>query len=297
MGSCLSTTALSENRASGQLSLPLRDGGKQLVFGVGDDRCRLPQRTEVDVNVSAEIQPHDDYCVTPGLTQAAISAIDASQPEPVLSLDETTTILHHRASQYMAQQALRVARHLAFMPVLTHAICIHRPQAGSMAHQWVMDERLIDVPDDRRTELGYRLVSDYARGARPVRWLADRLNPHIWVIQTDAGAVFAGVGTTTPRAAGRLIEAEIGNEACFFRDEKGCIWPLPDAGYDYYRTGYEGGGPQRLAETVTTLLQDATADVYTAPTDFSIDTELYRMVTQRRAPFTLTAQFPAAQLV
>jgi len=39
-GKYLSRTALIENRASGQLCLPLSDQGKQLALGVDDDPCR-----------------------------------------------------------------------------------------------------------------------------------------------------------------------------------------------------------------------------------------------------------------
>jgi hypothetical protein len=79
------------------------------------------------------------------------------------------------------------------------------------------------------------------------------------------------------------------------------IWPLPDAGFDYYRTRYEGGGPQRLAETLTTLLRDAAADVHRPPivdddnrADFDA---LYRLVTQRQAPITVAADSDATRVV
>ncbi|SPX94888.1 Uncharacterised protein [Mycobacterium xenopi] len=233
----------------------------------------------------------DDGCrLTPGLIQAAISTIDITQPIPELTAGEAALILHHRADEHAARQALRVADHWAFKPMLTHVIEVNRAAAKSMAQQWV--SRLTDVAEERRRELGFWFVNNYVGSrVRPVRWLTDPDTPNSWIIQGDNAIVYAGVGTSTPGAAGQLVEAEIDDDAAFFRDGAGHIWPLPDAGYDYYRTGYQGGGPQRLAETLTTLLRDAAADVYTPP-ELNSDNAaqyraLYRLVTEHHAPIAI----------
>ncbi|BBN50882.1 hypothetical protein [Mycobacterium avium] len=239
----------------------------------------------------------DDMRLTPGLIHAAISTIDPAVPTPTLTADEAAVILHHRAHEHMARHALRVADHLAFRPLLTYVMKINRATATSAARQWI--SRLIDVDPTRRTELGFWYATRYLPSrVRPTRWLTDPDNPHTWIIQGDDANIYAGVGTNTPGAQGKLCGAEIDDEAAFFWDTAHHIWPLPDAGYDYYRTGYHGGGPQRLAETLTTLADDAAADAYTPPTltsdNSTLYNALYQMVTERHAPLTITAEFIAA---
>lgn len=238
----------------------------------------------------------DGMRLTPGLAQAAISTIDPTQPTPTLTPDEAAAILHHRAHEHPARHALRVADHWAFRPHLTHVIQVNRATATTAARQWI--SRLTDVDHTRRTELGFWFVNNYLPSrVRPTRWLTDPDNPHTWIIQGDDANIYAGVGTSTPGAQGQLRGAEIDDEAAFFWDTGHHIWPLPDAGFSYYRTGYRGGGPQRLAETLTTLADDAAADVHTPPRLTPDNTALYnalhQLVTDQHAPFTITADFIA----
>lgn len=238
----------------------------------------------------------DGMRLTPGLVHAAISTIDPAEPTPSLTAHEASVILHHRAHEHLARHALRVADHWAFRPLLTHVVRINRAAATSAARQWL--SRLTDIDHTRRTELGFWFVTNYlASRVRPTRWLTDPDNPHTWIIQGDDGNVYAGVGTNTPGAHGQLCGAEIDDEAAFFWDIDHHIWPVPDAGFDYYRTGYRGGGPQRLAETLTTLAYDAAADVHTPPTlnddNSALYDRLYQLVTKRHAPFTITREFVA----
>lgn len=239
----------------------------------------------------------DGNRLTPGLIQAAISTVDITQPEPELTAEEAAAILHHRAPEHGARHALRVADHFAFVPILTHVIRINRTSATSMAHQWV--QRLVDVADNRRDELGFWFVRGYIdRRAHPVRWLTDPDNTNTWIIQGDNGIVYAGVGTSTPGARGQLLEAEINDDAAFFLDGTRHIWPLPDTGFDYYRTGYKGAGPLRLAETLTTLLRDAAADAHRPQVDDDNQSQLdalYQLVSEREAPITVTADSLTAQ--
>lgn len=241
----------------------------------------------------------DGNRLTPGLTQAAFSTVDPTQPLPELTAGQAAVILHHRAQSHAAKQALRVADHWAFLPILTYVIEINRTSAGPMARQWV--SRLADVAEDRRSELGFWFVSRYlSSGVRPVRWLTDPDNPTSWILQGDNAVIYAGVGTRTSGANGQLVDAEMDSAAGFFHDGAGQIWPLPDTGFDYYGTGYSGGGPQRLAETLTTLTDDATADVHTPPeltTDnIGLYRALYRLVTEHRAPISIPAELIAAHL-
>lgn len=238
----------------------------------------------------------DGMRLTPGLVHAAISTIDPAQPTPALTVDEAAAILHHRTHEHMARHALRVADHLAFRPLLTYVMKINRVTATSAARQWI--SRLTDVDHTRRTELGFWFANNYLPSRiRPTRWLTDPDNPHTWIIQGDDANIYAGVGTNTPGAQGELRGAEIDDEAAFYWDTAHHIWPLPDTGYDYYRTGYHGGGPQRLAETLTTLADNAAADAYTPPVltsdNITLYNALYQLVTERRAPLTITADFIA----
>lgn len=236
----------------------------------------------------------DRTCLTPGLVHAAISTIDITQPAPPLTAGEAAAVLHHRAHEHLARHALRVAGHLAFKPHLTHVIQINRESATSTAWHWI--SRLTDVDHTRRTELGFWFVNNYVPSrVRSTRWLADPDNPHTWIIQGDNGTVYAGVGTTTPGAQGQLCGAEIDVEAAFFWDTDHHVWPLPAAGFGYYGTGHRGGGPQRLADTLTALAYDAASDAHEPPTlpddSTALRNALYQLVTQHHAPFTITADF------
>lgn len=266
---------------TGHITALVDSNDSEVLRAVAD---KLATRTIMQLNGCE----HDDgRRLTPGLLQAAVSTVDATQPVPTLSAGEVALLLHHRASQHAATHALRVVDHWAFVPILTHAIRVNRASVSSMARQWV--SRLVDVAEERRTELGFWFVNNYvASGVRPVRWLADPDNANSWIIQGDNAVVYAGVGTATPGACGQLVVAEVDDEAAFFRDSTGQVWPLPDAGYQYYRTGYEGGGPLRLAETVTTLLDDAAADVFASPKGRPT-AALYQLVTTHQAPVRITA--------
>jgi hypothetical protein len=232
--------------------------------------------------------------LTPGLIQAATSTIDTTEPEPELTAAEAATILHHRTDEHTASHALRVVDSWAFVPLLTHTIRLV-PTASAMAREWT--SRLTDVAADRRTELGFWFVNNsFGTSVRPVRWATDPAREHSWVIEGDNGIVYAGVGTSTPDARGTLIEAEIADDAAFFRDTTGHVWPLPDTCFDYYNTGYEGGGPQRLAETLTTLLRAASSDVGEPPNlrnpiNDARYQALYALVTTKHAPLTITADW------
>ena len=241
----------------------------------------------------------DGNRLTPGLTQAAFSTVDPTQPLPELTAGQAAVILHHRAQGHAAKQALRVADHWAFLPILTYVIEINRTSAGPMARQWV--SRLADVAEDRRSELGFWFVTRYlGSGVRPMRWLTDPDNPNSWILQGDNAVIYGGVGTRTSGANGQLVDAEMDAAAGFFHDGAGQIWPLPDTGFDYYGTGYSGGGPQRLAETLTTLTDDAAADVHAPPEltteNIGLYRALYRLVTEHRAPISITAELIAAHL-
>lgn len=234
-------------------------------------------------------RPYDGHRVCPGLVQAAINTFDVAEPVPTLCEDQVAAVLHHRTDAHTAKHALRLINRFTLMPILNHGISFDLQTAGPMARQWFT--RLADVSVDRRNELGFAFVSGYYEGcARPVRWLTDPDATHSWVIQGDNGTIYVGVGTSCPDATGELLDAEIGSNAVFFRDSVLKVWPVPGTGYSYYRTGYEGAGPQRLVETLTTLRSDAAADVH-RPTTFSADTRLYDLLTSREAPLTLTDDF------
>lgn len=257
---------------------------------------KLANRVLHQVNGGAR---HDVMYLTPGLVHAAISTIDPAQPTPTLTAEEVAALLHHRADQHTARHALRVTHHWDFRPHLTCVIEIRRASATSAARQWI--SRLTDVDHTRRTELGFWFLNNYVpRRVHPTRWLTDPDNPHTWAIQGDDATIYAGVGTFTPGAQGQLRRAEIHDDAAFFWDTAQHIWPLPDAGFSYYGTGYDGGGPRRLVETLTTLIDDAAADVHTPPTlngeNAALHNALHQLVTKQRAPITITASFIAKAL-
>ena len=242
----------------------------------------------------------DGNRLTPGLIQAAMSTVDITEPEPTLSIAELAAILHHRTHEHLAKHALRVVDGAALVPLLTFTIRIKPAAAGPMARDW--RARLTDVAAQRRTELGFWFVHNYLRtGVRPVRWLTDPDCEHSWIIQGDDDVVYAGVGTSTPGAKGRLVEAEIADNTAFFRDTAGGLWPVPDTSYDYYRTGYEGSGQQRLAETLTSLLRDASSEVSDPPSlrdplNRARFDALYGLVSKKHTPFTVTAAWVAEQV-
>lgn len=240
----------------------------------------------------------DGNRLTPGLIQAATSTTNITEPTPQLTVAEIAAVLHHRTHEHVAKHALRVVDSWAFVPLLTYTIRIKPASATPMARKWLT--RLTDVPTERRTELGFWFVNNYVgTTVRPVRWLTDPDCAHTWIIQGDNDVFYASVGTSTPGATGKLVEAEISDDAAFFSDTSGHVWPVPDTCFDYYSTGYAGSGPQRLAETLTTLLRDARSDVGEPPNlrdtlNRARYEALYGLVTTNHAPLTVTADGIAA---
>lgn len=236
---------------------------------------------------------HDENKVTPGLVHAAVSDIDITAPMPELSPEQIALLLHHRADRIRAQQGIRMinrADHWAFMPTLTHTIKFQpKPEQTSMAQAWAAG--LADVPDEQRTELGFWYVLEYVGSrATPTRWMRHRNDPNTWVIQDGTGTMYAGVGTHSPHATGYATHASIELEAAFFQDTTGNIWPIPATGYDYYRTGYEGAGPQRLTETLTWLAKKANSDVRNPPPNFDPESELCQLICRHDTPLEITAE-------
>lgn len=241
-------------------------------------------------------QLHDNNHVTPGLVHAAVNSLDITAPIPVLTPSEAALLLHHRADKHRAQQGIRVINrgdHWAFMPVITHAIRFRRNPKRPMAYHWASG--LIDVPEEFRTELGFWYVAEYIGSqSTAVRWMTHPSDPDTWAIEDEEGVIYAGVGTHTPGAAGHAVRAEIELEAAFFEDSAGNIWPIPATGYDYYRTGYHGAGPQRLTETLTLLRADARSDVHEPPSNFNPDTALHELICEQPSPLTITTEMLAA---
>lgn len=239
---------------------------------------------------------HDANRVTPGLVHGAVSDVDVNAPIPELSPEQTVLLLHHRADRFRAQQGIRMinrADHWAFMPTLTHSVRLQRnPGQESMAQDWVAG--LTDVPHEQRSELGFWYVLEYVGSrATPTRWMRHRNDPNTWVIEDKAGIIYAGVGTHIPYAAGYATRASIELEAAFFEDSAGSIWPIPATGFDYYRTGYEGAGPQRLTETLTWLAKKANSDVRSPPADFDPEAELCQLICSHDAPLEITTEMLA----
>lgn len=273
-------------------ALATTDDPVEVRRALGKLECRMLRRLNGET-------VDDGNRLTPGLIQAAVSTVDITDPEPTLSIAEVAAILHHRTHEHLAKHALRVVDGAALVPLLTFTIRIKPAAAGPMARDWMA--RLTDVAAPRRNELGFWFVHNYLRtGVRPVRWLTDADCEHSWIIQGDDDVVYVGVGTSTPGAKGQLVEAEIADTAVFFRDTAGGLWPVPDTSYDYYRTGFDGGGPQRLAETLTSLLRDASSEVSDPPNlrdtlNRARFDALYRLVSKKHAPFTVTAAWVAEQ--
>lgn len=223
----------------------------------------------------------ETYDVTPGLFVAAMSAVEHRGAEPQLSLAEKSAILHHRTTlQRYSEMSVALDR-LDLMPLVTHGIKLRPEGAGPIAQRWI--SRLTDVSADRYDEIGFWRLHGYLSGRTPVRWMTDPLAPNSWVLQDDAGWLYATVGTRTFNAVGVLTAAETGDEAMFFADSNDTAWPIPDHGFDYYKTGYGGGGTQRLTESIITLIRDASADVH-RPTDFYPDSSLFEMLSTTADP-------------
>lgn len=227
-----------------------------------------------------------DYQVSPGLALAAVSAVDPRGAEPRLTVDEKSAILHHRTTQHACDAMLRTMGPWDLMPVFTVGIELDPETSGPLARTWA--SRLVDVAEDRRDEVGFRRLRGYL-GAEPVRWMTDPAAPHSWVLQHADGRLFASVGTHTPNAVGTLSSAEIDRAAAFFADSAGTVWPIPDTGFSYYATGYEGSGPQRLTETIIKLLRDARDDVH-QPAGFDSRLGLYTLFSTKKAPYAVPVE-------
>lgn len=247
-----------------------------------DVREALEKQAQLCLYRLARSSVSELYGVTPGLVVAAVSAIDPHAAEPQLSVHEKSQILHHRCSQQAAAALFQAVGQWDFLPVLTYGINVDPQEAGPLARQWA--SRLVDVREDRRDEAGYWRLTGYLGDARAVRWMTDPAAPDSWVIEDADGRLFATVGTRTPNAVGKLAALEIGSDSAFFADSNGTAWPLPDTGFTYYKTGYRGGGPHRLVETIIKLLRDARDDVH-EPAGFDSSLRLYELVCTTEAPF------------
>lgn len=243
-------------------------------------RSALEHQASLILHRLAVFSADETYDV-PGLFVAAMSAVDHRGPEPQLSLAEKSAILHHRTT-FERYRAMSIATsRLDLMPVATHGIKLHPGSAGPIAQRWI--DRLIDVPANRYDEVGFWRLHGRLSGRAPVRWMTDPMASDSWVLQDDTGTFYATVGTKTVNAIGVLTAAETNDEAMFFADSVGTAWPIPDTGFDYYNTGYGGGGTQRLTESIITLLNDASADVH-RPTAFYPDCSLFKMLSTVAAP-------------
>ncbi|TEA09079.1 hypothetical protein [Mycobacteroides salmoniphilum] len=248
-------------------------------------RSALEHQAALILHRLAVFAAEETYDITPGLFVAAMSAVDHRGPEPKLSLAEQSAILHHRTTfeRYRAM-SIAIVR-WDWMPLVTHGMKLHLESAGPIAQCWI--SRLIDVTADRYDEIGFWRLHGYLSASRtPVRWMTDPMAPNSWILQDDSGYLYATVGTRTLNAVGVLTAAETDNEAMFFTDSDGTAWPIPDHGFDYYKTGYGGGGTQRLTETIITLLNDASADVH-RPTDFYPDCALFKMLSEVADPIAI----------
>lgn len=260
--------------------------GLATVGDPADVRQALERQAGLCLYRLASASNSENYQLSPGLILAAVSAVDSRGAEPRLTMDEQAAILHHRTTQHACEAMLRTVGPWDFMPVFTVAIELNPETSGRLARTWV--SRLLDVPEDRRDEMGFRKLRGYLDG-EPIRWMTDPDASHSWVLQHADGRLFASVGTQTPTAVGILTSAEIDRDAAFFTDSAGTVWPIPDTGFSYYATGYEGSGPQRLTETIIKLLRDARDDAH-QPAGFDSTLRLYELFSTKKAPYAVPTE-------
>ncbi|WP_131823608.1 hypothetical protein [Mycobacterium talmoniae] len=225
----------------------------------------------------------------PGLVQAAEPLYRLPEIPAAPDEHELGWLLHqHVPDPLAADTAATTVRMLRPLEPLVAYVAHIGPQRGTLATEWLSDSVAVSAPAS--DELGFAIARQaVSETERVTRYCKHRRNPLTWLVETDAGAVYATVGTKVP-ATGHLIEFELAEHSAFFRDSNGSVWPLPaPARGHYYTSGYAGTGPNNLYKSVRALASDASRNLAALGGHVTVDerSPLWRYILRNEPPFAL----------
>lgn len=202
--------------------------------------------------------PFTDMAIQPGITLPARSLFRIAEVPDGPTEAEASWMLHQKiADPVVAAEAMLVLQNVEeFDPIVEYTI---RTDATSgLSAEWVSRLARVHVPDS--LQFGFAFArSCLSAGRTPESWWVDPRFPDTWIVRDDSGRWHSTVGYTVP-ARGHLAELQVEEDATFFRDSDGTVWPMPAPVYAYYLCGYGGTGPRLLNDAVHALRKDAALD-------------------------------------
>ncbi|SLJ05001.1 Uncharacterised protein [Mycobacteroides abscessus subsp. massiliense] len=242
----------------------------------------------IETVVSTSDLPTAVEVAEPGLVQAAITEYRVEEVPETPTPEEVTWLLNLPISDPViaAETTPSLQSTIALEPVVA-AVLRFTKSDHLLAAQWLQD--LIEPDETDVSALGffYARKQIWPEEAAVKHW-RHRRHRACWIIETDAGAFYATVGTRVP-ATGFLTEFVADPDFGFFRDSTGTVWPLPASSDAYYNSGYAGTGPSELLSTVLALRQDAAIDVSHIRDSPDKHSPLWRYIQKTPAPLHISA--------
>ena len=214
----------------------------------------------------------DDYPETTGLTKAATATRNLDVK--ALTDGEAALILHQPVPDHStAWAAIPVLRGV---PVAHNLYTVDAELAQHpLAQAWLAQL----IPAAQPLELGFYLPA--ARMANnttePAQCLVHPRWPSCWAIR-QGNTTFLTTGTSVP-ASGHLTELHIAEDAAFFRDSTGAVWPMP--------LPRQGRTTPLIATAITKLMLDAGTDVDAREDDIDPTQELLDTLENWPLPITI----------
>lgn len=238
----------------------------------------------IEYELCSQLKSSATYVPFPGLTQAAFASLNPEPPRP-RTAGETALFLHQQVANPLV--AARAAAVAGGYPI-AHKTHVIKPahHDNTVVRLWL--DRLRPASTARRDEIGFQLaLSTLATELGPEDHLAptgffvDSDWPDCWVVASGE-TVIATCGTSVP-ARGVLRQAYITDEAGFFLDSCGVVWPLP------YKKDRPTNTVEDLAQALSRLMTDAGADVEDPAADVDTNPLVWRQLQIAARPMTLNA--------
>lgn len=230
--------------------------------------------------------PLSDMAVQPGITLPGRSLFRIAEVPEGPTEDEASWMLHQKiADPVVAAEAMLVLQNVEeFDPIVEYTV--RTDAASGLSAEWVSRLKRVHVPDS--LQFGFAFArSCLSAGRTPESWWVDPQFPDTWIVRDDSGRWHSTVGYSVP-ARGYLTEVQVEEDASFFRDSAGAVWPMPAPVYAYYLCGYKGTGPRLLNDAVHALRRDAGLDTRNLA-DAAPAGPLWEIISRRKPTLYLNA--------